>query len=104
MPKRAIQADVQDISKEASGQVHDPGFEVGIEAMRWFYYKHRYRDGRTPFIQSVEHLRRYFRDTHVWIYGRRMLESDYETKILEKEIRDFIEAHKDLVAEMEILR
>lgn len=103
MTSRAIQVDVRALSRDANGRVYDPGFEVGIEAQRWFYYKHKWQIG-APVIRSAEQLREFFKQTHRMVYGRAATNAAYETVILEKDIHDFIEAHKDRVAELEMLR
>jgi hypothetical protein len=90
---------------------YHPEFEVWVAAQRWFYYREkgatiRYPDpekGEETFIMKIW---RVFRFNYRKIYIRKIGPSKYpsvEGEVFDKRIEEFIDLHKNLLAEVELL-
>jgi hypothetical protein len=83
----------------------DPGYELAIEVMRWFHYRHRARiivpDGR---IISLDHLEEIMLNGYRSLARKWLKYWEFLEPQAREHIREFKEIFKDVLAEMELTR
>lgn len=85
---------------------YDPRWELGLEVMRWFHYRHATRLYHQE-IDGVETLRKLFDSAYEAICKNKIPKKSWPVvswHIVEPHYNEFCELFKDVLAEIEILR
>lgn len=93
---------------------YNPGFELGLEIVRWFWYRHEVRvgwymiDGAAHCKQTIEMLyRQVVSQLGGHSRGARLTDEMWETikdKVCSSQTAEFMDLYRDVIAEIELTR